>query len=138
AGHRGAPAARSTPGAYRHPSPRSLGMLCGAFKFGPKPKRGAPAFSAARHGWIPRRILSYPPRIVLMVGLSDVTAEAVRDAIAECDDLGRVPFRLRYHFGPAREYELVYGGQRYDSKAIMGVAHRYATGRALAAGDVRG
>jgi hypothetical protein len=72
------------------------------------------------------------------MGLSDVTAEAVRGAIAECDELGRVPFRLRYHFGPAREYELVYDGRRYDSKAIMGVAHRNATGRLLTSDDFSG
>jgi hypothetical protein len=74
----------------------------------------------------------------MFMGLSDVTAEAVRAAIAECDDLGRKPFRLRYGFWPSREYELVHVGRRYDSKAIMGVAHRYATGQVLSARQFSG
>lgn len=82
--------------------------------------------------------LSRPSRIVTTMALSDVTAEAVRDAIAECDDLGREDFRERYHFDPAREYELEYDGRRYDSKAIVGVAHRYATGRLLTPGEFSG
>ena len=51
--------------------------------------------------------------------------EAVLKAIEECDRLGRERFRGRYGFGEARRYFLEYKGQRYDSKAIMGVAHGY-------------
>jgi hypothetical protein len=72
------------------------------------------------------------------MGLSDITAQSVRQAIAECDKLGREAFRLRYGFGAAREYELVYAGRRYDSKAIMGVAHLYAVGRLLSASEFSG
>jgi hypothetical protein len=67
------------------------------------------------------------------MGLSDITAESVRQAMAEYDAAGREPFLRRHGFGPARSYELVCNGRRYDSKAIIGVAHGYATGRVLSA-----
>lgn len=51
--------------------------------------------------------------------------QAVRRAVAECDRLGREAFLDRYGFGPARRYFLLVDDQRYDSKAIVGVAHRY-------------
>jgi 5-methylcytosine-specific restriction protein A len=51
--------------------------------------------------------------------------DAVTQAIAECDRLGRETFLTKYGFGKAREYFLVIDGQRYDSKAIVGVAHAY-------------
>lgn len=60
--------------------------------------------------------------------LSDITKQAVLDAIREFNTLGRDKFLSEYHFGPARDYWLVYDGQRYDSKAITGVAHNLATG----------
>jgi len=56
--------------------------------------------------------------------LSDVTAESVRTAIAECDRLGREAFRRQYGYQAALEYELEYEGRRYDSKAIVGVAYQ--------------
>jgi hypothetical protein len=74
----------------------------------------------------------------MVMGLSDITAKSVRNAIPKCDDLSREVFRLRYRFGPAREYELVYAGRRYGSKAIIGVAHRYAAGQALRLDEVSG
>ncbi|MGK5674088.1 MrcB family domain-containing protein [Micromonospora sp. URMC 106] len=65
------------------------------------------------------------------MGLADLTRDAVLAAIAEHDRLGREPFLNHYGFGPARLYDLVHEGRRYDSKAIAGVAHRYATGTVL-------
>jgi hypothetical protein len=59
---------------------------------------------------------------------SEVTAEYVRMAIAECGKLGHIKFRSEYGFGEARVYDLVYAGQRYDSKAILGVAYIFANG----------
>jgi hypothetical protein len=59
---------------------------------------------------------------------SSVTAEHVRRAIAECDELGLVDFRREYGFGEALVYDLVYEGRRYDSKAILGVAYIFANG----------
>jgi hypothetical protein len=60
--------------------------------------------------------------------MSAVTAEDVRRAIAECDNVGPIKFRRDNGFGEARIYDLVYEGHRYDSKAILGVAYFYATG----------
>lgn len=47
-------------------------------------------------------------------------------AIEEFDALGRAKFLAKYGFGPARAYELIWQGRRYDSKAILGAAHGYA------------
>jgi hypothetical protein len=46
-------------------------------------------------------------------------------AIEEYDSLGGDRFLQRYGFGPAKFYFLIHGGKRYDSKAIVGVAHGY-------------
>ncbi|TDD59427.1 HNH endonuclease signature motif containing protein [Actinomadura rubrisoli] len=70
--------------------------------------------------------------------LSVITREAVLDAVAECDRLGRDRFLEQYGFDPARRYFLHHGGIYYDSKAIVGVAHRYVTGRPLTAGEFSG
>ncbi|MFB4316337.1 HNH endonuclease [Actinomadura sp. 21ATH] len=70
--------------------------------------------------------------------LSPITREAVLDAIAECDRLGRNRFREEYGFDPARQYLLHYNGAYYDSKAIVGVAYRSVAGRPLKAGEFSG
>jgi len=57
---------------------------------------------------------------------SEITAEAVVQAMAEFDELGREAFLEKYGFGEAREFFLVHEGRRYDSKAILGAAHGYA------------
>src|SRR5437870_1956951 len=58
--------------------------------------------------------------------LSDLTDPgAVRQALAEYDELGPDRFLAKYGFGPARRYFVVYNGRRYDSKAIAGAAHGY-------------
>lgn len=72
------------------------------------------------------------------VSLADVTADAVVAAMAECDRLGDDVFLDQYGFGRARSYLLVHGGRAYDSKAIVGVAHSYAAGEPLRAGDFSG
>ncbi|WP_439940392.1 HNH endonuclease [Streptomyces sp. BBFR115] len=64
--------------------------------------------------------------------------EAVLGAIDEYDRLGPDEFRATYHYGPARDYVLVYEGTRYDSKAIAGVAHKYEYGRALRHDELSG
>lgn len=48
----------------------------------------------------------------------------VREAIAECDRMGREAFLREHGFGPARSYVLIYEGREYDSKAIAGVAFK--------------
>jgi hypothetical protein len=57
--------------------------------------------------------------------LDDLTsAEAIRKAVAEYDSLGQAAFLAKYNFGPARRYFLELNGRQYDSKAIVGAAHR--------------
>jgi len=60
------------------------------------------------------------------MAIGDVTVEGVERAIAEFDELGREAFLDRHGFGAARSYFLVRDGRRYDSKAILGVAHGYS------------
>jgi len=72
------------------------------------------------------------------VSLADVTREDVLAAVAEFDKLGQEQFLERYGFGPARTYFLEYAGQRYDSKAIMGVAHGIGQGTYLRSEDFTG
>ena len=62
----------------------------------------------------------------------------VRQAIREFDQLGQDEFLARYGFGRARAYLLVIDGKTYDSKAILGVAYRFATGRPLRPEDFSG
>ena len=60
------------------------------------------------------------------VGVGDLTSrEAVLEAIAEFDRLGRETFLAKHGFGPARDFHLVHEGTSYPSKAIAGVAHGY-------------
>lgn len=72
------------------------------------------------------------------MSLSDVSAEGVQSAVAECRRVGRPAFLEQYGFGPARGYVLVVDGEEFDSKAICGVAHRYDTGEVLRAGQFSG
>lgn len=60
-----------------------------------------------------------------------ISAEHVKDAVALYDELGQDEFLRRYGFGWSRRYRLVVGGRTYPSKAIVGVAHEYATGSPL-------
>lgn len=54
-----------------------------------------------------------------------VSADAVTEAIAECDRLTRPVFLAKYGYGPAKSYYIEYRGRYYDSKAIVGVAYGY-------------
>ena len=69
--------------------------------------------------------------------LKDLTRRAVLDAIAEYDRVGREQFLAERGFGQG-EYLLTHDGRRYDSKAVAGVAHQYATGTPLRAQDFSG
>jgi hypothetical protein len=60
---------------------------------------------------------------------SSVTRQHVLQAIAEYDARGGEQFREVYGFGPSQGYALVHEGRSYDVTAILGVAHRFATGR---------
>lgn len=72
------------------------------------------------------------------MGLGDIRYEDVIAATEEFRRLGRDDFLRTYGFRRARSYEMVLDGLRYDSKAIAGVAHGYATGEFLRAGDFSG
>lgn len=76
--------------------------------------------------------------------LAGITRDAIIDAINECDNLGRDTFLKQYGFKEARSYFLSYDGRLYDSKAIIGVAHKYIadgneplTPNDFSGGDVR-
>ena len=78
-------------------------------------------------------------RYATSVALRDIGREQVLAAIGEYDRLGQDEFLSAYGFHPAREYLLVHNGNVYDSKAIVGVAHRYLDGQqALKASEFSG
>lgn len=66
------------------------------------------------------------------MGLGQLTDRAaVQRAVDEFDAIGRDAFLRKYRFKPARDYFLVQGGRRYDSKAIVAAAHGYQHGTSL-------
>lgn len=73
-----------------------------------------------------------------MVAWGTVTRGDVLLAAEEYDRLGAEGFFSAHGFGPARSYELVIGGRRYPSKAILGAAYELATGQRLGSGDFEG
>lgn len=50
---------------------------------------------------------------------------AVLEAVAEFELLGREEFLAKYGFGHANRYILLHEGREYDAKAIIGAAHGY-------------
>jgi hypothetical protein len=75
----------------------------------------------------------------LYVSFGDITdRNAVLQAIAEFDALGRDGFLQKYKFSKSRSYFLSYGDNLYDSKAILGAAHQHQFGTALFPGDFSG
>jgi 5-methylcytosine-specific restriction enzyme A len=67
--------------------------------------------------------------------LNDITRDAVLKAIDDYDALGQPDFLDIYGFHPDRSYVLAHNGRRYDSKAVVGVAHGYLPGRQPLAAD---
>jgi 5-methylcytosine-specific restriction protein A len=63
---------------------------------------------------------------------------AVEKALDEFDRIGRKEFLRRYRFGKARAYFIVRDGKQYDSKAVLGAAHKYQYGQALPHEDFSG
>jgi len=60
------------------------------------------------------------------MSLEDIgSPPSVRVAIAAFRRLGREAFLRKCGFGQAREYFLVFGFERFDSKAILGAARGY-------------
>ena len=66
-----------------------------------------------------------PKSEVTAVALTDVTAEGVERALDEFDRIGKEAFLAQFGFGEERGYFLIRGGRRYDTKAVVGVAHGY-------------
>lgn len=64
-----------------------------------------------------------------MATFSSVTKQHVLQALAEYDARGGEEFLAVYGFAPSPEYTLNHDGRSYDAPAILGVAHRFATGR---------
>ncbi|GIG20570.1 hypothetical protein Cch01nite_12940 [Cellulomonas chitinilytica] len=64
-----------------------------------------------------------------MATFSAVTRQHILQAIAEYDSRGRDDFLGVYGYDPSVGYALQHDGRDYDPAAILGVAHRYATGR---------
>ena len=59
------------------------------------------------------------------MGLGDINRACVEAALDEFDKMGRDRFLEFYGYGPARRYWLEHHGRHYDSKAIVGVAHKW-------------
>jgi hypothetical protein len=69
------------------------------------------------------------------MALSDITAAAIDQAIAEFDHLGQAEFHAKYGFDKAQGYFLIKNGKRYPSKAIAGAAHGYLPSKSPLAAD---
>jgi 5-methylcytosine-specific restriction protein A len=72
------------------------------------------------------------------VTLSAVTRDAVLEAVAEFDRVGRDKFLETAGFGRAKYYFLDIDGKYYDSKAIVGYAHGVSGDRPWHADDFTG
>jgi hypothetical protein len=72
------------------------------------------------------------------VSWSRVTHADVVRAVEEYDRLGQDQFLTEHGFGRAAAYLLLYRGRSYDSKAILGVAYKFATGVRIGAHDFSG
>jgi hypothetical protein len=59
---------------------------------------------------------------------SSVTRQHVLAALAEHDERGAEEFLALYGFEPSGA-TLTHEGRTYDARAVLGVAHRFATGR---------
>ena len=73
-----------------------------------------------------------------MATFSAVNRQHILEAIAEYDDRGRDAFLGVYGLQPSPRDSLVHDGKTYDSTAVLGVAHRYATGRLATSEEISG
>lgn len=67
-----------------------------------------------------------------------MTRQHILQAIAEYDDRGRDAFLGVYGLQPSPRETLSHDGKTYDSQAVLGVAHRYATGRLATSEEFNG
>lgn len=63
-----------------------------------------------------------------MATFSSVSAQHVLQAIAEHDDRGPEAFLAAHGYTPSPDAVILHEGRQYDARAVMAVAHRYATG----------
>jgi hypothetical protein len=92
-----------------------------------QPLPGAATPSAGAHAAPPGR--QAPGRSQRTTGLWSAVGHAdVVRAIEEYDRVGQDRFLAEHGFGRAHAYLLIYRGRGYDSKAILGVAYKLATG----------
>jgi len=75
---------------------------------------------------------------VVVATFSAVSRQHILQAIAEWDTRGGDDFLGVYGFGPSTVAPLLHEGRSYDSRAILGVAHRYATGRLATSDEFHG
>lgn len=69
---------------------------------------------------------------------SAVTRQHVLQAIAEYDDRGAEAFLGVYGYERTLLDSFEHEGRSYDSRAVLGVAHRYATGRIASPAETQG
>lgn len=73
-----------------------------------------------------------------MATFSAVTRQHVLQAIAEYDDRGAEAFLGVYGYERTPLDSFEHEGRSYDSRAVLGVAHRYATGRIASPAETQG
>lgn len=72
-----------------------------------------------------------------MATFSSVSRQHVLQAIAEHDDRGADAFLGVYGFEATPGETFSHEGRTYDARAVLAVAHRYATGRAATPEELR-
>ena len=73
-----------------------------------------------------------------MADLEQIQREHILQATAEYDRVGIDQLRETYGLDAARDYLLHHEDRAYDCKAVVGVAHQYATGTALRSNEIPG
>ncbi|MBD8077776.1 hypothetical protein [Cellulosimicrobium arenosum] len=73
-----------------------------------------------------------------MATFSAVTRQHILAAIAEYDDRGAQNFLGVYGFTRTVRESLEHEGHEYDARAVLGVAHKFATGRTATADELAG
>ena len=73
-----------------------------------------------------------------MATFSSVARQHVLQAIEEYDRRGAEDFLAVYGFVPNDAWTIQHEGRVYDLPAVVGVAHRYATGRLATSDDLDG
>lgn len=73
-----------------------------------------------------------------MATFSAVTRQHVLQAIAEYDDRGAEAFLGVYGYQRTILDSFEHEGRSYDARAVLGVAHRYATGRLASPEEIQG